>query len=119
LIIEKHDYYDQLDEHKTKGHTIYDSLGKHTAETSEIYDYIPSYSSRSYICLANSLSDGKLIGKTKLLINKIGGLPLIIKYIYIEKSEKPIELYEYHPEDESKIIFKIVSGNYKPNRKKP
>ena len=50
------------------------------------------------------------VPKTKLLIEKPNSMPHIIKYIFIEKSEEPIEIHEYHNQHHSGLFYRINSG---------
>ena len=111
-MIEKFDYYNEHDyENSTySSHILYDSYNRLLSETDEIYDYLPNAASKTYTCLANNLIDGMTIGKTRLLIEETNSLPNLIKYIYIEKNEKPIEFHEYHSQHKSGLIFRINSG---------
>ena len=115
MILEKFDYYNQFEDNhnlNNKGfsHILFDSYNRYLHETDEIYDYLPRTASKTYNCLANSLRDGKIIGKTKLLIEKPNSMPHIIKYIFIEKSEEPIEIHEYHNQHHSGLFYRINSG---------
>jgi len=112
--LEKYDYYYQFEDRNNQGysHILFDSYNRYISETDEIYDFLPSTTSKTYNCLANSLRDGKIIGKTKLLIEKPNSLPHIIKYVFIEKTEEPVELHEYHSQHHSGLIFRLNSGQY-------
>jgi hypothetical protein len=113
--LEKYDYYYEFEDKNKKGysHILFDSYNRFMSETDEIYDYLPNTASKTYNCLANSLRDGKLIGKTKLLIEKPNSQPHVIKYIFFEKNEEPVELHEYHNQHHSGLIFRLNSGSLK------
>ena len=115
MIIEKFDFYKEYDgENKSYfSHVLFDSYNRFLSETDEIYDYLPKTASKTYNCLANNLINGTTIGKTKLLIEKTTSLPHIIKYIYLENNEKPVELHEYHSQHHSGLIYRINLGKLK------
>ena len=110
LVLEKFDFYNEMDTNKTYSHILYDSYNHISFETDEISDYLPASTSKTYNCMANDLRDGKLLGKTKLLIQAPHNIPHIIKYIYVEKSLNPLELHEYHSNHQSGLLYTIFKG---------
>ena len=111
LVLEKLDSHKELNTHnRSYPHILFDSYNRFASETDDIYDYLPSSTSKAYTCTAKSLRNGKILAKTKLLIEAPNSVPHVIKYIFVDKSAKPIALHEYYIRHQSGLLYKLAFG---------